>query len=92
MKSAPTKNGGDKSKELEPELIKWAGNMLGMDALCRTKKRTFDEIAELIEENIPVPQMRQWNGPLKIGMRNISQSTPKGEWAMRALRQIIKKK
>ena len=90
MKTAAAKaSSSTTSKELDPELIKWAGSMLGIEALRRTRKRTFDEIAELIEENVSVSQMRQWNAPLKFGMRNISQSSWKAEWAVRALRQII---
>ena len=82
---------GKNPKELEATAIIMCANLLNMEALRRTKKRNFDEVAGVLAENLTVPLMRQWTGPLLLGTRNISRTTDKVEWASKALAAILKK-
>ena len=88
----PTPQKGAKApKELDAAAITMCANLFNVDAMRRTKKRNFDEIAAILAENITVPTMRQWTGPLRLGIRNISRTTDKAEWASKALAAALKK-
>ena len=66
-------------------------NMLNLDALRRTKKRSFEDVVEVLAENVSVPMMRQWNRASRLGVRNISRTTDKTDWSTKALKAILKK-
>ena len=93
MKQAPGSGqralGGQ--KVLETAAISTCANILNVDALRRTRKRNFDEGAEVSAEHVTAQMMREWNGPLKLAVRNISRTTDKQKWAVKALRACLKK-
>ena len=92
LQSRPTpQRGGKVPKELDVASITTCANLFNVDALRKTKKRSFDEIAAILAENISVATMRQWTGPLRLGIRNISRTTNKNEWAAKALAAVLKK-
>ena len=92
LQNRPTPQRGAKvPKELDAAAITMCANLFNVDAMRKTKKRNFDEIAAILAENITVPTMRQWTGPLRLGIRNISRTTDKTEWASKALAAALKK-
>ena len=56
---APPQKGSKVPKELDVAAITTCANLFNVDALRKTKKRSFDEIAAILAENISVATMRQ---------------------------------